>query len=101
MHVFRHIKSLGWDFISRIRGTIQFCLLHDDERWLKITDVRGKPNPEYLGAELLGRAEYARCSGHFYLHKRKTKGRKINVPEGDYPIQRQKWKSKPQKKNLG
>ncbi|EOZ7271595.1 transposase [Salmonella enterica] len=40
----RQIKSLGWDFIGRIRGTVQFCLLHDDERWLKITDVRGKAN---------------------------------------------------------
>ncbi|EDJ7306379.1 hypothetical protein CHL16_24755, partial [Salmonella enterica] len=45
---FRHIKSLGWDFIGRIRGTVQFCLLHDGERWLKITDVRGKASPEYL-----------------------------------------------------
>ncbi|EHC5987704.1 IS4 family transposase [Salmonella enterica] len=79
---FRHIKSLGWDFIGRIRGTVQFCLLHDDERWLKITDVRGKASPEYLGAGWLVRAEYARCSGHFYLHKRETRGRKNQRSRG-------------------
>ncbi|EKK8916539.1 TPA: transposase [Salmonella enterica subsp. diarizonae] len=79
---FRHIKSLGWDFIGRIRGTVQFCLLHDGERWLKITDVRGKASPEYPGAGWLVRAEYARCSGHFYLHKRETRGRKNQRSRG-------------------
>ncbi|EMV9702446.1 transposase [Salmonella enterica] len=79
---FRHIKSLGWDFIGRIRGTVQFCLLHDDERWLKITDVRGKASPEYPGAGWLARAEYARCPGHFYLHKRETRGRKNQRSRG-------------------
>ncbi|EJS8540701.1 transposase [Salmonella enterica] len=38
---FRHIKSLGWDFIGRIRGTVQFCLLHDGERWRKMAENNG------------------------------------------------------------
>ncbi|CUS01829.1 transposase IS4 family protein (plasmid) [Salmonella enterica subsp. enterica serovar Weltevreden] len=98
---FRHIKSLGWDFIGRIRGTVQFCLLHDDERWLKITDVRGKASPEYPGAGWLARAEYALCSCHFYLIKGKPEDVKTSVPEGDYPAQRQKRKNRPQRKSHG
>lgn len=31
---------------------------------------------EYLGPGTLARSEYARCDGHFYLHKKESKGRK-------------------------
>ncbi|EDQ3858280.1 transposase, partial [Salmonella enterica subsp. diarizonae] len=34
------------------------------------------------GAGWLVRAEYARCSGHFYLHKRETRGRKNQHSSG-------------------
>ncbi|EJP7814032.1 transposase [Escherichia coli] len=68
--------------MQQSRGTVQFCLLHDDKRWLKITDVRGKTSPEYPGAGWLARSEYARYSGHFYLHKRESRGRKNQRSRG-------------------
>ena len=73
---FRHIKSLGWDFIGRIRGNIQMRLNNKGEYWFRRQELQARSKPEYLGPGTLARAEYARCDGHFYLHKKETKGRK-------------------------
>ncbi|HFF1622118.1 TPA: IS4 family transposase, partial [Yersinia enterocolitica] len=32
---FRHIRSLGWDFMGRVRGNIQLRLKEKGEQWLK------------------------------------------------------------------
>ncbi|ERK08316.1 Mobile element protein [Serratia fonticola AU-P3(3)] len=73
---FRHIKSLGWDFIGRIRGNIQMRLESKGEYWFRRQELQASRKPEYLGPGTLARAEYARCDGHFYLHKKESKGRK-------------------------
>lgn len=73
---FRHIKLLGWDFIGRIRGNIQMRLNSKGEYWFKRQELQPSSKPEYLGSGTLARAEYARCDGHFYLHKKESKGRK-------------------------
>jgi hypothetical protein len=73
---FRHIQSLGWDFIGRIRGNIQLRLNSKSEYWFRRQTLVAKNKPEYLGAGTLARADYARCDGYFYLHKKAPEGRK-------------------------
>ncbi|EAX8474438.1 IS4 family transposase [Salmonella enterica] len=73
---FRHVRSLGRDFIGRIRGNVQFRLTCLPERWLKLKMLRTSSKTKYLGAGTLVRAEYGRCEGHFYFHKRASKERK-------------------------
>lgn len=73
---FQHIKSLGWDFIGRIRGNKQLRLTRKGECWFRRQELQASNKPEYLGPGTLSRAEYARCDGHFYLHKKESKGRK-------------------------
>jgi len=73
---FGHIKSLGWDFIGRIRGNKQLRLARKGECWFRRQELQASNKPEYLGPGTLSRAEYARCDGHFYLHKKEVKGRK-------------------------
>lgn len=73
---FRHIKSLGWDFIGRIRGNKQLRLTRKGECWFRRQELQASSKPEYLGPGTLSRAEYAQCDGHFYLHKKESKGRK-------------------------
>ena len=73
---FRHIRSLGWDFMGRVRGNIQLRLQEKGEQWLRRQSLTAKRKPEYLGPGTLARAEYAQCDGHFYLHKKEAKGRK-------------------------
>ncbi|EHB2440632.1 IS4 family transposase [Salmonella enterica] len=73
---FRHIESLGWDFIGRIRGNIQMRLEAKGEYWFRRQELQASSKPEYLGPGTLARSEYARCDGHFYLHKKEPKGRK-------------------------
>lgn len=62
---FRHIRSLGWDFIGRVRGNIQMRLNRKGEYWFRRQELQASSKPEYLGPGTLARAEYARCEGHF------------------------------------
>ncbi|CNL34462.1 IS4 family transposase [Yersinia aleksiciae] len=71
---FQHIKSLGWDFIGRIRGNKHLRLTRKGECWFRRQELQASNKPEYLGPGTLSRAEYARCDGHFYLHKKESKG---------------------------
>ena len=73
---FRHIRSLDWDFCGRVRGNIQLRLKNKGEEWMKRQALTAKNRPEYLGPGTLARAEYAQCDGHFYLHKKESRGRK-------------------------
>ncbi|AYN26533.1 IS4 family transposase [Buttiauxella sp. 3AFRM03] len=73
---FRHIRSLSWDFMGRVRGNIQFRLNEKGEQWLRRQSLTAKSKPEYLGPGTQARAQYAQCDGHFYLHKKEAKERK-------------------------
>jgi len=73
---FRHIKSLGWDFVGRIRGNTQLRLESKGSAWLRPADITAGSSPEHLGAGTLSQAAYAQCDGHFYIQKTKPKGRK-------------------------
>lgn len=73
---FRHIKSLGWDFVGRIRGNTQLRLEGKGDSWLRPGDIIASSRPEHLGPGTLSQAAYAQCEGHFYLQKTKPKGRK-------------------------
>lgn len=79
---FRHIKSLGWDFIGRIRGVVKFCLHEGKEKWLNVKNYNGTERAEYLGTGTLARSKYAQCEGHFYLQKKSPKGRKNTRARG-------------------
>lgn len=46
------------------------------ECWFRRQELQARSKPEYLGTGTLARSEYARCDGHFYLHKKEPKGRK-------------------------
>ncbi|MDK9358855.1 IS4 family transposase [Lelliottia sp. V106_10] len=73
---FRHVRSLGWDFVGRIRGNVQFRLDRLPEMWLKLKMLKASDRAKYLGSGTLVKAEYGRCEGHFYFHKRAARDRK-------------------------
>lgn len=98
---FRHIKSLGWDFIGRIRGNIQMRLNSQGECWLKRQELQASSKPEYLGPGTLARSEYARCDGHFYLQKKSRKAEKTNGPKGNPDPPQQKKSNEYQQKSRG
>lgn len=77
---FRHIKSLGWDFIGRIRNNVQFCLDEEPETWLKVSDCPGAKTPKYMGAGTLVKEKKKSIQGHFYTYKKSLKGRKNKRP---------------------
>lgn len=87
---FRHIKSLGWNFIGRIRGPVRFQLHEGREHWHNIAEIKAGNDPEIrvsnrpagLGAGSLGRKPYSRCDGHFYLHQKEPKNRKHRCSRG-------------------
>ncbi len=79
---FKHIKSLGWDFVGRIRGYTRLRLHRKGDIWHKPQELQAKSQPEYLGPGTLSRTQYARCEGHFYLHKTAPKGRKNRRSRG-------------------
>lgn len=73
---FHHIKSLGWDFIGRVRGNTLLRLNERGEDWLERQELQASNQPEYLGSGTLARGKHSQCDGHFYLHKKEPKGRK-------------------------
>ncbi|AKH64052.1 transposase [Photorhabdus thracensis] len=79
---FRHITSLGWDFIGRIRNNVQFHLADSPEIWLKISDCPGTITPKYMGAGTLVKEKKNRINGHFYTYKKLPKGRKSKRSKG-------------------
>lgn len=46
------------------------------EYWFRRQELQASSKPEYLEPGTLARSEYARCDGHFYLHKKEPKGQK-------------------------
>ncbi|EEG5735661.1 IS4 family transposase, partial [Salmonella enterica] len=52
------------------------------EYWFRRQELQASSNPEYLGPGTLARSEYARCEGHFYLHKKAAKKRKNKRARG-------------------
>ncbi|ECO6859264.1 IS4 family transposase [Salmonella enterica] len=77
---FRHIKSLGWDFIGRIRGNVRMRLDSKGEYWFRRQELQASTKPEYLGPGMLARSKYTRCDGHFYLPKgRKNKCSRCDI----------------------
>lgn len=79
---FKHIKSLGWDFVGRIRGYTRLRLHREGDIWYKPQELQARSQPEYLGPGTLSRTQYARCEGHFYLYKKAPKGRKNRRSRG-------------------
>lgn len=73
---FRHIKSLGWEFMGHIRGNTQLPLNNNGEKWHRTGELIAGDRPEYLEERTLSQSAYAQCNGHFYILKKKPKGRK-------------------------
>ncbi|EDM7351507.1 IS4 family transposase, partial [Salmonella enterica subsp. enterica serovar Oslo] len=72
---FHHIRSLGWDFVGRVRGSLYFQVVGDKE-WQMARDIASSTTARYLGFGRLARNASRDCPGHFYtVHKRAT-GRK-------------------------
>lgn len=79
---FRHITSLGWDFIGRFRNNVQFCPDKSPEAWLKVSDCPECKTPEYMGPGMLVKETKKSIRGHFYTYKKSTKGRKKKRSKG-------------------
>ena len=79
---FRHVRSLGWDFIGRVRGIVKFRLHSDKESWLNIKMCKGSTQAKYLGTGTLARSKHSQCDGHFYLYKKESAGRKSKRARG-------------------
>lgn len=77
---FRHITSLGWDFIGRIRNNVQFSLENNPDVWLKVSDCMGDKIPKHMGGGTLVKEKQKSLHGHFYLYKNSSKGRKNKRP---------------------
>ncbi len=75
---FSHIKSLGWDFVGRIRGNTQLQLNNNGEGWLRTGEIIAGDRPEYLGEGTLSQS--TPCDGHFYIQKRNRRDENISVP---------------------
>lgn len=74
---FHHIRSLGWHFVGRVRGSLYFQITGGEE-WQMARDIASTTKPTYLGFGRLARNTSRDCLGHFYtVHKRAT-GRKGN-----------------------
>lgn len=73
---FKHIKSLGWEFVGRIRSNTQLRLNNRGEEWFRAGELITGDRPEHLGEGTLSQSAYAQCDGHFYLQETKPKGRK-------------------------
>ncbi|WP_289347336.1 IS4 family transposase [Pantoea stewartii] len=71
---FSHIKSLGWDFVGRIRGNTQLQLNNNGEGWLRTGEIIAGDRPEYLGEGTLSQS--TPCDGRFCFETAKPKGRK-------------------------
>lgn len=72
---FHHIRSLGWDFVGRVRGSLYFQVVGNEE-WQMARDITSSTTARYLGFGRLARNASRDCRGHFYtVHKRAT-GRK-------------------------
>lgn len=72
---FHHIRSLGWDFFGRVRGSLYFQVVGNEE-WQMARDITSSTTARYLGFGRLARNASRDCRGHFYtVHKRAT-GRK-------------------------
>jgi hypothetical protein len=71
------------DFLDALSGAVNpqarvFIVTYAgfQKAWFRRQELQSSHKPEYLGPGTLSRAEYARCDGHFYLHKKESKGRK-------------------------
>ena len=74
---FHHIRSLGWHFVGRVRGSLYFQIAGGEERQMA-RDIASTTKPTYLGFGRLARNTRRDCLGHFYtVHKRAT-GRKAD-----------------------
>lgn len=71
---FRHVASLGWTFIGRVRGCIGLRL-DGSPHWIKISELKASDRPRKAGCGVLARKPRSACRGSFYLHKRPSAGR--------------------------
>lgn len=53
---FRHIKSLGRDFVGRIRGNTQLRVNNNGEEWLRTGELIAGDRPEYPGEGTLSQS---------------------------------------------
>lgn len=69
---FHHIRSLGWDVVGRVRGSLYFQVAGDEE-WQMAWDIVSSTTARYLGFRRLARNASRDCPGHVYtVHKRAT-----------------------------
>jgi len=79
---FREVTALGWDFIGRIRPSMQVSF-DDGETWEKgATAVSATARPRYHG--VLKIAKSNPCRVHLYAFKDRAKGRKQRTRFGQH-----------------
>ncbi|WP_042859788.1 IS4 family transposase [Dickeya sp. NCPPB 3274] len=72
---FHHIRSLGWHFVGRIRGSLYFQIIGNTD-WQMARDITSTATPRYLGFGRLARNASRDCLGHFYTVHKRGSGRK-------------------------
>lgn len=94
---FTKVRSLGWDYVGRVRGRIHCQLGEADWQDIKGLHRHVRVQPRYRGAGLLGKTSETQCATHFYTVKQRLQGR--HAPRVRYPdaerryqqLQREPW----------
>jgi len=83
------VRSLGWDFVARMRGRIH-CQL-EDEQWQSIDSLHARAGytPRYVGEGLLGKTSETQCSADFFIMKQRPQGR--HKSKAQYPQEEQRY----------
>jgi hypothetical protein len=88
------VRSLGWHFISRVRGRIYGKV--DDKTWLTVAELgqSATRKPKALGTGKLGKTAKTSSTGEFHVYKEKAKGRhhKRGKKQANYPDNEQRHK---------
>lgn len=94
---FAKVRSLGWDYIGRLRGRIHCQLGCGD--WEDVARLHGyaRHQPSYLGAGRMGKTSQTQCATHFFTVKQRLQGRHspyVRYPDADRryrQLQREPW----------
>lgn len=77
---FVKVKSLGWEYIGRVRGHIHCQLLGEVWQDVQALHAHADYRPRYLGEGLLGKTSSTQCSTHFFIIKQRPQGRHKSKP---------------------
>lgn len=89
---FKDVRRLDWDYIGRVRGTVQL-LLEGAIQWNTVDQLyqQATSSPKALGRATLGKEKRNSIDGELYLIKKKRLGRKKPTNKKRYPDQEKQY----------